>query len=59
MARPHALPVTLASSATGAMTRKLPGGWTTVKSRYGITPLTSRRASPNCTPSSYSVTPNR
>ena len=59
MPRPQAVPVTLASAATGAISTMMPGGCTTTKSRYGITPLTSRTASPNCTPSSYSVTPSR
>ena len=59
IARPHAVPVTLASSATGVMSSTLPGGCTTAKSRYGIAPLTRRSALPNSTPSSYSVTPSR
>lgn len=59
MARPQALPVTMASKATGAISTMLPGGCITTKSRYGITPLTSRTALPNWTPSSYSVTPSR
>jgi alpha-1,2-mannosyltransferase len=56
---PHAVPVTLASSATGTISSALPGGCTIAKSRYGTTPLARRSALPNRTPSSYSVTPSR
>lgn len=59
MPSPAAVPVTLAISATGAISTMAPGGCTITKSRYGMTPLTSRSASPKFTPSSYSVTPSR
>ena len=60
MARPHAAPVPLARSAIGAIAHTVvPGGCTATKSRYGITPLTRRSASPKFTPSSYSVSPSR
>ena len=38
MASPQAVPVTLASSAAGAISSVMPGGCTNTKSRYGSWP---------------------
>ena len=46
------LPVSRASSAAGAISRVMPGGCTTTKSRYGSTPWTSQMALPKSAPSS-------
>src|SRR5580692_9667294 len=50
---------TLAMTATGAISSRMPGGWTNAKPWYGTLPEISRIAPPRYTPSSYSVTPVR
>ncbi len=50
---------TFASSATGAMSSRMPGGCTNAKPWYGTMPETSETAPPRYTPSSYSVSPVR
>ena len=56
---PQAVPRPLVTSATGAISSVMPGGWTMMKSRYGRSPWISRIALPKSVPSSYSVTPIR
>src|ERR1700733_8391393 len=46
-------------TATGAISSRMPGGWTNAKPWYGTLPEISRIAPPRYTPSSYSVTPVR
>jgi hypothetical protein len=50
---------TLAITATGAISSRMPGGCTNAKPWYGTLPETSRIAPPRYTPSSYSVIPVR